>query len=590
MTDLNVPVLVVGGGGAGLTMSMELSTLGVHHLLVNAWPGTSILPKAHVLNQRTMEILHDLGVAEDIYAVGTPPQSMAYSAWYAGVAGDDADTGRRIAKLESWGAGGRNPDWVAASAKASTNLPQIRLEPHLRRRADELNPGHVRFDHELLELDQDSEGVTATILDKTAQQTFTVRCQYLVAADGGRTVGPRVGVTMEGMRDVVRVVSFHISTDLSAYLRDDDVLIRWVPLPQTGGSATIVPMGPEHWGPRSEEWVVHLNYQHDDTTALDDEKVTADLRRSLGVSADHAIQIHVISRWSVEGVMADRFRVGRVLLAGDAGHRHPPTGGLGLNSAIQDAHNLAWKLALVLSGQAGDGLLDSYEAERRPVTSHNVQRSLDNAMNHLVVLSKVGMSPEQSAEENWAALRRLWSADPADAQLRRDVLESIHEQSMEFNELNVEYGFRYDSQAVVGDGTAVPTNPDPIRIYQADCRPGSPLPHALLCDLDGSSKATMDLVQPGRFLLVAGEDGQDWVDAAAKLAADTGLPLDALRVGHANGDLYDPRSTWTRLRGHGSTGAVLVRPDRFVCWRAEGRAEDAARVLVSVLSQILARA
>jgi 2,4-dichlorophenol 6-monooxygenase len=589
MTDLTVPVLIVGGGGAGLTTSMQLSLMGVEHLLVNAWPGTSILPKAHVLNQRTMEILSDLGIADDIYAVGTPPQQMAYSAWYAGVAGPSPDFGRRIAKLEAWGAGGLNPDWVAASSKRSTNLPQIRLEPHLRRRAEELNPGNVRFNHELLHFEQDADGVTSTIQDKDTQQTFTVRSQYLVGADGGRTVGPAVGITMEGMRDVVRVVTFHLSTDLSAYLTDDDVLIRWVPLPQTGAAATIVPMGPDHWGPASEEWVVHLNYQPDDASALDDDRVTKDLRASLGVPAHHEIQVHLISRWSLEGVMADRFREGRVLLAGDAGHRHPPTGGLGLNSAIQDGHNLGWKLALVLAGRAGDALLDSYEAERRPVTANNVQRSLENAMNHLVVTAKLGLNPELSEEDNWAALRRLWSTDPADAEFRRDVLQSVHEQSMEFNELNVEYGFRYASAAVVPDGTEPSVSVDPIRLYEPDSRPGSPLPHAWLCDLAGERIAIMDLVKPGRFLLIAGEDGQDWVDAAAKVAADTGLPLDALRIGHAAGDLYDPRSTWTRLRGHGSTGAVLVRPDRFVGWRAFEGSADPAGDLVVAFDQVLAR-
>jgi 2,4-dichlorophenol 6-monooxygenase len=133
--------------------------------------------------------------------------------------------------------------------------------------------------------------------------------------------------------------------------------------------------------------------------------------------------------------MAETFRAGRILLAGDAGHRHPPTGGLGLNSAIQDAHNLAWKLAYVLRGQAGDALLDSYNAERRPVTASNVQRSLENALNHLVTAEKLGLSASNTAEQNWAALRRLWSTDPADQQFRTQVLRHIHAQSMEFNEL-----------------------------------------------------------------------------------------------------------------------------------------------------------
>jgi len=277
------------------------------------------------------------------------------------------------------------------------------------------------------------------------------------------------------------------------------------------------------------------------------------------------------------------------MLAGDAGHRHPPTGGLGLNSAIQDAHNLAWKLAYVLRGQAGDALLDSYDAERRPVAASNVRRSLENALNHLVVTEKIGLSSGKTVEENWAALRRLWSTDDSDREFRTEILRHIHAQSMEFNELNVEYGYRYASTAVLDDGTADAPAVDPIRIYQPSAHPGSPVPHAWLCDLDGNRVPVMHLVKPGRFLLIAGEEAHDWCLAAGKAAAATNLPIDAVCVGHMAGDLYDPRSTWTRLRGHGPAGAILVRPDRFVAWRTPGLPEDATGMLTDALDRILAR-
>ena len=169
------PVLIVGGGGAGLTCSMLLSTLGVEHLLVSALPSTSILPKAHVLNQRTMEILGDVGVAEQIYAKSTPAENMRYMGWYAGFTGEDPDFGRLITKVESWGCGYENLNWLQASSCRSANLPQIRLEPLMKARAEELNPGKVRFHHELIGLEQDGDGVTARIKNHDTGEEYTVR-------------------------------------------------------------------------------------------------------------------------------------------------------------------------------------------------------------------------------------------------------------------------------------------------------------------------------------------------------------------------------------------------------------------------------
>lgn len=210
-----------------------------------------------------------------------------------------------------------------------------------------------------------------------------------------------------------------MSADLSRWAGDPDVLIRWLWLPDGGAMGVLVPMGPRHWGPESEEWVFHLNYENADTRALDDAQVVADMKAALGLP-DLDAKVHVVSRWSMEGILADRFREGCVFLVGDAAHRHPPTGGLGLTSGIADAHNLCWKLAAVLQGRAGDGLLDSYEAERRPVDGRNVQRSLENGMNHFRVAEAIGLTREGGAEQNLAALRSALRDGPH----RRAVLEA----------------------------------------------------------------------------------------------------------------------------------------------------------------------
>jgi 2,4-dichlorophenol 6-monooxygenase len=347
-------------------------------------------------------------------------------------------------------------------------------------------------------------------------------------------------------------------------------------------------MGPTRWGPHSEEWVIHINYPVDDPRAHSDEKVEADVRTSLGIG-DMPMTIHKITRWSVDAVMAERFQVGRVFLVGDAAHRHPPTGGLGLTSAIHDAHNLSWKLAAVLAGHAAPALLETYEPERRPSLERNAQRSLENAVNHFTLGPTAGVSHENTEEANLAALARLWSGRPEDADVRADVMRIIRAQSMEFNELNVEYGYSYASAAIVADGTPEPESPDDIRVYVPGTRPGSPLPHAWIDDEQGGRRPMKDLVQPGRFLLIAGEDGQAWCDAAAEFAAANGVPLDALRIGHIDGDLFDPRCSWLRARGIAADGALLVRPDRFVAWRSLGAAENPSGELAAAFQAILAQ-
>ena len=163
-----------------------------------------------------------------------------------------------------------------------------------------LAPGKVKFNAELIDLEQDAAGVTATVRDRTVASDFVVRVRYRLACDGGRTIGRRLGVELQGTRNVMRIVSVYMSADLSHWARDPDVLIRWLWLPHRGTFGTLVPMGPDHWGPQSEEWVYHQNYENEDTSALDDSRVLADMKESLGLPYLDAT-IHVISRLVARG-------------------------------------------------------------------------------------------------------------------------------------------------------------------------------------------------------------------------------------------------------------------------------------------------
>jgi len=286
-----------------------------------------------------------------------------------------------------------------------------------------------------------------------------------------------------------------------------------------------------------------------------------------------------------------------VFLLGDAAHRHPPTGGLGLTSGMQDAHNLCWKIAAVVTGQASPGLLDSYEAERKPVVARNVERSLESAFNHFAIGEKLGLMPGAPAESNWPALRRVWSERPEDGEHRLAARAAFATQAMEFREQNIEYGYTYPaSPAVVADGSEAPANVDPVKVYVPSTRPGHPLPHAWIEDPSGNRRSTLEMVRPGRFALIAGERGQEWCEAAREIARLHDLPIDVYTAGAA-GDLLDLQCHWLQRREIGDEGAILVRPDRFVAWRSMGRAAsstmgraaDAASQLREALGQILQR-
>jgi 2,4-dichlorophenol 6-monooxygenase len=210
-------------------------------------------------------------------------------------------------------------------------------------------------------------------------------------------------------------------------------------------------------------------------------------------------------------------------------------------------------------------------------------------MGHLEAGRAFGLGRGASPEANWAQLRRIWSDKPEDAEHRRGALRAIRRLSMEANELNVEYGYRYRSAAIIPDGSPEPQSIDDIRLYEPSTYPSSPLPHAWVDDESGHRRAMKDLVRPGRFLLIAGEEGQDWCSAAATLARENDLPIDALRIGHIDGDLFDPRLAWTQFRGISAKGAVLVRPDRVVCWRHAGPSENPVAALGDSVGTVLGR-
>ncbi|MET9256556.1 FAD-dependent monooxygenase [Streptomyces sp. NPDC003717] len=614
MSTLEVPVLIVGGGGSGLAASVFLSGHGVEHLLVERRADTSRLPKAHYINQRTMGIFRQHGLAGDVAELAACPEQFGTVRWQTTLTGQGPLDGRVIHEMDGFGGGALRGAYEAAGPVLPAKLPQLRLEPVLRRHAEERNPGRVRFATELLSLTEGAGGgpVTAKVRDVDSGEITDVTARYVIAADAGRTVGPAIGVRMEGLPALFDATTVYFSADLSPWWRGGSVITWFLNPYRADLSSALIEMGPT-WGENCEQWGLHLPLHGIDRA--DEAAVAARVREVLGLPGLELV-LHEVTSWSVEAVLAEHYRYGQTFLVGDAAHRQPPAVGLGLNSAVQDAHNLAWKLAAVLSGQAGDALLDSYESERRPVGQFNLGWAMSAASHHQVVVdAAVGLGAHLPPERRTPAFLSYFSPTPVGAAQRARAAEIFATHRGECQALDVETGYAYERGALVPDGTP-PVPRAPLGdVHRPTSRPGHLLPHAWI-ERDGRRVSTHDLVGHGRgFVLITGTGGQAWTAAAEAAAHKLSVPLSVVTItdtapaaeapaaeapaaeapagaaagaaGAGAGAYCDIDGVWQRLRGTASGGAVLVRPDQHVAWRCGGEEADPAGALTEALALVL---
>lgn len=533
----SVPVFVVGGGPVGLALALLLDRFEIPFVIVERSPSTTVHPKSRGCWPRTMELFRLWGIEEQVRARGLGDGADVF-AFVESMAG--REIGRTMPE----------PDVSHHTPARKSFVAQDAVEEELYAVARHSRHGRILFSTECTGFELMDEGVIVDTRNVETGATQQWRASYLLAADGaGSSVRRQLGIEFDGPSTIAIMANDYWRADLSRLpVARQAAMIRILPTDPGVPPATILNTnGRDRWLTVSQ--IGHTEDERDHPWT--DQEVIDIARAHTGI-ADLDVQIINRSTWRVSRQVARQFRRGRAFLVGDAAHRFPPTGGFGLNSGVQDAHNLVWKLALVLQGRATDALLDTYEAERRPVAVSNADFSFLNRKRFDLLADAV-----ESGNEDRCA---FWITDTD------NHLHSIG-QSL---------GFSYDSDAIVPDGTvAKPLNP---RVYEPADRPGGRFPHAWL---DAARRhSTLDWFDR-RFVLVAGPLGQAWEAAAARAADAAGVPIDFRQL-----PSIDPASG-IRM---GMRGAALVRPDGHVCYRAAWTPDDPAAELTAVMAQVLGKA
>ncbi|MEU0028460.1 FAD-dependent monooxygenase [Streptomyces sp. NPDC006335] len=538
-TTHRVPVLIVGGSLVGLSTSVFLGRLGVRHTLVERHAGTSIHPRGRGNNVRTMELFRTAGVEPMIRQAAATlagNHGILQTPTLVGDAGEwlfkEIDAGGALARFSP-------SSWCLCS--------QNDLEPVLLDHAARLG-GDLRYGTELLSFESEPSGVTAILKSRETGEHTTVLADYLVAADGPRSpVREQLGIGQSGPGDLFSNVSITFrSRRLADVVGERRFIVCYLTDPAADGA--LLPVD------NRENWVFHAPWHPERGETLEeftDERCVEHIRRAVGV-ADLDVEITGRAPWHAAQRVARAYRSGRVFLAGDSAHEMSPTGAFGSNTGIQDAHNLAWKLAAVLGGWAGESLLDSYDAERRPVAEATSARAAARSAEH----SHPGYAPAPGT-----------GGGP-----QRGIL-------------NVALGYRYPRGAVVGADPATPVVPDRLDLSG---EPGSRAPH-LAVRHRGEQISTLDLYETSFVLLSDAGAASGWHEAAVRLAERTSVPLTSYRVGEGPDAELAPEGDTNWSAAHGTTpeGAVLVRPDGFVAWRSAGSVPDAESALRQVLSTLL---
>lgn len=518
-----IPVLVVGAGPVGLALAGDLGWRGVACTVVERGDGTIVQPRMDMVGMRTMEFARRWGIVDWVENSPYPRDYPQDNAYVSSLTGYEFER-------EPFPAMGDAVN-LPQTPQRRERCPQDMFDPILTRFAGSQESVRIRYRTEVTGMTQREDAVVVSVRDLDTGKTEELTASYVVGCDGGDSgVRQMLGIERSGSPALTYTTNVIFRCPNLVELHRKRKAYRFICIGSEGTYATIVAInGKDNW---------RMSIIGDGTPRrLSDGDIHAAITRAVGV--DFEYEVLSVMHWIRSELIADEYRQGRVFLAGDAVHVMSPTGGFGMNTGIGDAVDLAWKLDAVLAGWGGDQLLDSYEAERRPVAVRNAAEATANLRNML--------SPRTTPPA-----REAFEPGPAGDRARAEFGQRFRElMRREWYAVGIHLGYRYDGSPVCWDeGGPLPGNP--VASYEQTSRPGARAPHAWLAD--GTS--TLDLFGRGFVLLRIGDDppaGAGLADAAAA----HGVPLRVVRLRDA-----------AVVEAYGCP-LVLVRPDGHVAWRGE---------------------
>ena len=582
MTDIKTDVLIVGTGPAGSSTAALLSSYGIDNVLINNYSWLAGTPRAHITNQRTMEVLRDLGkeVEAEAYLHATEQDLMGENIFCTSLAGEE------LGRMKSWG---KHPnsraEHLLSSPSFMNDLPQTFMEPLLYKTACSRGT-QSRMSTQYLSHIEDEDGVLSTCLDKLSNKEIKIRSKYLVGADGGNSkVAENIDLPFEGNMGVGGSMNILFKADLSKYVAHRPSVLYWVLQP--GADIGGIGMGLVRMIRPWNEWLIVWGYDINQPAPKVDKDFATKVARDLVGDPELEIDLLSVSTWTVNNMYAKKMSKGRVFCAGDATHRHPPSNGLGSNTSIQDGFNLAWKLAYVIKDKAGAELLDTYSIERSPIAKQIVTRANQSIAEFGPIFEALGLTDTQDPVKMKKNMDERKQNSPKAEKQRQALREAIAFKKYEFDAHGVEMNHRYKSNSVLTGGDKEPEfKKDKELFYQPTTYPGARIPHAWVYDKTGVKHSLLDLCGKGNFSIFTGIGGEEWLKAAKNIETQLGIKIQCNIIG-PDQDFEDHAGEWSSIREISDSGLILVRPDQHICWRSKDMISNSSEKLMDVMKKIL---